>query len=192
MGMRPSGSVTTYRGNLLPAFDGIGEEAKYFNVQLTYKENEMGGVMALNQPEKGNYRLILMTAFGMPIFDFSISRDSFIVNSCMEKMNKKVVLNILEKDFRSILMLNIPDKFNARLYSSTNAKLKSYIGYGVNADDGECDYLLYPRDNNYVRNIQNGGAIKRMNATFDEQVITIKHPKLNLQIVMTEIKQEQE
>ena len=187
MNMRPAGAITTYRGNLLPAFDAV-DEARYYNVQLTFKENEMGGILALNQPEKGTFRLIMMTAFGMPMFDFSISRDSFIVNSCMEQMNKKVVLNILEKDFRSLLMLNLPNKFNAVYYR--NNRLKDYAGYSINADDGEFNFLLYPRNGGYVRNIQNGGSIKRMNATFDDQVVTINHPKLGLQMVMTMMSQE--
>lgn len=184
--MRPATSVKIHRGNLMPAFDRL-ETAKYYTAQIDFKENSMSGILALTKESEGQFRMVMMTTFGITLFDFSISRDSFIVNSCMEQMNKKVVLNILEKDFRSIFMLNVPEQFSARYYK--NPQKPNWIGYGVNADDGECDYLIYPRETGFVRNIQNGGSIKRMNAVFDEQVVTIHHPKLKLKLVLTEMQQ---
>lgn len=187
--MRPTSSVKVSRGNLMPAFDQL-QEAKYYTAQIDFKENSMPGIMAMTKEDTGKFRIVMMTTFGMSLFDFSVSRDSFVVNSCMEQMNKKVVLKILEKDFRSLLMLNVPEQpkqFSARYYA--NPKKTNWVGYGVNADDGECDFLIYPREGGFVRNIQNGGAIKRMNAVFDEQVVTIQHPKLKLKMVMTAIEE---
>ena len=103
----------------------------------------------------------------------------------MEQMNKKTVLGILEKDFRTILMLNVPEKFSARLYRN-NAR-KDCMGYGVNADDGECDFIVYAQGKDFVRRVQNGGVIKRMDAVFDDRVVTLQHPKLGLKIVLTAI-----
>lgn len=182
--MQPVSPALMSRGSLLPAFDRM-TQPKNFYCEISFKEKQMAGVMSMNQEEKGRYRVLLLSTFGPAIFDFTISRDSFIVNSCMEQMNKKVVLNLLEKDLRAVLMLNIPDKFRARFYR-TNVH-PDWMGYGVNADDGECDYLIRPQGAGFVRTVQNGGAVKRMNATFDEQVITITHPKLGLTITAKEL-----
>ncbi len=184
--MRPATSVKIHRGNLMPAFDHL-DSAKYYSAQIDFKENSMSGILALTKESEGRFRMVMMTTFGVSLFDFSVSRDSFIVNSCMEQMNKKVVLNILEKDFRSLFMLNVPEHFSAIYYK--NSQKPDWIGYGVKADDGECDYLIYPKGTNFVRNIQNGCCIKRMNAVFDEQVVTIHHPKLKLKLILTELQQ---
>ena len=182
--MRPATSVKMQRNSLMPVFDHL-EEAKFYSTQIDFKENSMAGILAVTKESDGHFRMVLMTAFGMTLFDFSLSRDSFIVNSCVEQMNKKMVLNLLEKDFRSLFMLNVPNEFKAVYYR--NKEKQNWIGYSVKADDGECNYLIYPRENNFVRNIQNGCFIKRMRAVLDEQVITIYHPKLKLKLVMTEM-----
>lgn len=187
--MQVVSSVSLSRGTLMPVFDNITEPV-YYTAQLDYQKTEetgvsMMGILAMTQEAKGSYRLVMMSSFGVTLFDFSISRDSFVVNSCMDQMNKKVVLGILEKDFRTILMLNVPEKMKGRLYR-TNSK-PDWLGYGINADDGECDYLIEPNGISFKRTIQNGGPIKRMTAVFDEDVVTIQHPKLGLKIIMTKM-----
>ena len=50
------------------------------------------------------YRVIFTTEVGIKLFDFEISKDSFTVHYCLDKLNKKPVLKILEKDFRTLLL----------------------------------------------------------------------------------------
>ncbi|MBR5694798.1 MAG: hypothetical protein IKX43_00990 [Paludibacteraceae bacterium] len=187
-GLRPTTSVKMHRSNLMPVFDEY-EAARYYSAQVDFKENSLTGVLALSREAQDprKFRLIMMTQFGVPIFDFSVSRDSFIVNSCMEQLNKKVVLNILKRDFRSILMVDVPEEFPGTVYMPTRGQAR--WGYSVTTKEGGNNYMFYTKDNGFVRIIQNGGLLKRMNAVFDEQVITVEHPKLKLKMVLTLIPQ---
>ena len=59
----------------------------------------------------------------------------------------------------------------------------------MNTKSGGNNYMFYTKDQGYVHIIQNGSFLKKMNAVFDEQVITIEHPKLSLKMVLTLIPQ---
>ncbi len=184
-GMRPTTSVKMYRSNLMPVYDEY-ETARYYTAEVSFKDKNMTGIMALSREAENprRFRMIMMTPFGIPMFDFSLSRDSFIVNSCMEQMNKKVVLNLLEKDFKSLLMLDVPEKFPATVYMPFRES-KSKWGYSVTTKSGANNYILYEKETGFLRVIQNGGAIKRMNAYFNEQQAIIQHPKLGFKMVLT-------
>ena len=191
-GMTPSGSVVVPRSNLLPAFDSL-PESRYYTAQIDYKDNSMMGVLGMTEEKPGHYRMVMMTTFGMTLFDFTISQTEFIVNSCMEQMNKKMVLKILEKDFRSVLMLNLKNKIKGVLYQVAHHKeLKGEdgqtivsAGYRLKADDGRANYLVVAKDGEWVRMIENGSSITRMSAVFNDDIVTIEHPKLGLKMVMT-------
>lgn len=190
-GMRPTTSVKMHRSNLMPVYDEY-EAARYYTAEVSFKDNNMTGIMALSREAENprRFRMIMMTPFGIPLFDFSLSRDSFIVNSCMEQMNKKVVLNLLEKDFKSLLMLDVPEDFPGVVYMPVKAT-KGKWGYSVNTRTGGNNYIIYEKEVGFLRVIQNGGAIKRMNAWFDEQKATIEHPKLGFKMTLTLMPQEE-
>lgn len=187
-GLRPTTSVKMHRSNLMPVFDEY-EAARYYSAQVDFKENSLTGVLALSREAQDprKFRLIMMTQFGVPIFDFSVSQDSFIVNSCMEQLKKKVVMKILERDFKSILMVDVPEDFPGTVYMPLKGQAR--WGYSVNTKSGGNNYMFYTKDQGYVHIIQNGSFLKKMNAVFDEQVITIEHPKLGLKMVLTLIPQ---
>lgn len=183
-GMRPTTSVKMHRSNLMPVYDEY-EAARYYTAQVDFKDKSMTGILALSREAENprKFRMIMMTPFGIPLFDFSISRDSFIVNSCIEQMNKKIVLNMLEKDFKTLLMLDVPETFPGVVYMPLKPCGK--WGYSVNTKNGGNNYILYEKEVGFLRVIQNGGAIKRMNAYFDEQKATIDHPKLHFKMTLT-------
>lgn len=187
MGMRPTISVSTYRSNLMPVFDSLAAPL-YFTADVTFKENNLSGMLAMTEEGNRAYRIVMMTTFGMQIFDFSISRDSFIVHSCMEQLNKKVILNLLRDDFRSILMLDVPDQFKCLLYQ-TPANSQRW-GCSLRTKNGEYNYLLYPNGTNYIRMVGRGSGLKGMIGVFDEDVVMIEHAKLGLKINLKQIKQE--
>ncbi len=184
LGLQPTTPVHMHRANLYPVFDDY-ETARYYSAQVDFKEKSVTGILALSREAQDprKFRMIMMTPFGIPIFDFSISRDSFIVNSCMEQLNKKSVLKLLENDFKSLLMVDVPEDFSGAIFLPPKGNER--WGYSVTTKNGGNNYLFYHQDNGLVHIIQNGTGLKKMNAVFDNQVITIEHPKLKLRLVMT-------
>lgn len=49
-------------------------------------------------------RIAGSTWFGMSLFDVSFSDGVFAVNSCVEFMNRKRIIRLLEKDFRTVFI----------------------------------------------------------------------------------------
>lgn len=184
LGLQPTTPVHMHRANLYPVFDDY-ETARYYSAQVDFKEKSITGILALSREaqEPRKFRMVMMTPFGIPIFDLSISRDSFIVNSCIEQLNKKSVLNLLERDFKSLLMVDVPEDFPGAIYLPPKGSER--WGYSVTTKEGGNNYLFYHKGNGIVHVIQNGSGIKKMNAVFDNQVITIEHPKLKLRLVMS-------
>lgn len=185
MGMRPTITVSTYRSNLMPVFDELSEPI-YFTADVTFKENTLSGMLAMSKEDSNTYRIVMMTTFGMQIFDFSLSSDSFVVHSCMEQLNRKVILNILKDDFRSILMLDVPQQFKCLLYQ-TPANSQRW-GCSLRTKNGEYNYLLYPKGTEFVRMVGRGSGLKQMIGVFDEEMVMIEHPKLGLKINLKQIK----
>ena len=62
------------------------------------------------------------------LFDFSLHRDTFIVNSCMEPMRKKKMLKILETDFKNLFLKS--EKARIKKKSSTFEQRISGKGFG--------------------------------------------------------------
>lgn len=183
-GMRPTTSVKMHRSNLMPVYDEY-DAARYYMAQVDFKDKNLSGILALSKESDAprRFRMVMMTPFGVPLFDFSLSQDSFIVNSCVEQMNKKIVLNMLERDFKALLMLDVPETFPGVVYMPV--KPNGRWGYSVNTRKGGNNYILYERENGLLRVIQNGGALKRMNAAFDSQSAVIDHPKLGFKMTLT-------
>ena len=50
--------------------------------------------------------MVLTTDFGNKLLDFEISENSFKVNFIVDNLNKKLIINTLENDFRTLLQVN--------------------------------------------------------------------------------------
>lgn len=63
----------------------------------------LSGLLIIKSLKEDNYRLVFTTEMGLKLFDFEFKDEEFVVHYCMEKLNKKPVLNLLEKDFSLML-----------------------------------------------------------------------------------------
>lgn len=83
------------------------------NKDYVYKANidvygrSFGGLFIVKKISALNHRVVFTTEMGNTIFDFSFFNDEFKVNYIIEDLNKKILLNILEKDFRVLIREHI-------------------------------------------------------------------------------------
>jgi len=68
--------------------------------------NELSGIFIAKRINDSVHRLVLTTDFGNTLLDFEVSENSFKVNSIMDNLNKKIILNTLRDDFRTLLQVN--------------------------------------------------------------------------------------
>ena len=87
--------VTGEATALPPILQAEAQSQKY-NLQLDFMKHHFSGMLIVRQMPDNEIRILGSTYFGLSLFDFSLHRDTFIVNSCMEPMRKKKMLKILD------------------------------------------------------------------------------------------------
>jgi hypothetical protein len=68
--------------------------------------NKMGGIFIAKRVNDSIHRMVLTTDFGNKLLDFEISENSFKVNFIIDNLDKKIIINTLRDDFRTLLQVN--------------------------------------------------------------------------------------
>lgn len=78
----------------------IDSKGQKYNLSLNFRKTNLSGFLIVRKMETNEIRIVGVTQFGLSLFDFGILDDKWQVYSCIEPMNKKKVLNLLESDFK--------------------------------------------------------------------------------------------
>mgnify|MGYP000433413488 FL=1 len=79
------------------------EKDYVYKAKINVYNNYFGGVFIVKKIADSNHRIVFTTEMGAKIFDFSFYKDEFKVNYIIDELNKKILLNVLEKDFRVLV-----------------------------------------------------------------------------------------
>jgi hypothetical protein len=111
----------------------------------------LSGLLVVKSQGVNDYRLVFMTEMGVKLFDFEFAGDDFKVHHCIEQMNKKPVLKLLEKDFTLMLGRNLP----ASQVLTDPAKDKETGGETIfYSRDKEVVYYTYDKQSRQVSSIK--------------------------------------
>ncbi len=70
---------------------------------LKFGKREMSGIMVAKPLADGSYRTLGTTIFGMTVFDMTVSKDSYTMNSCAEFLENKAFASFLANKIRKAL-----------------------------------------------------------------------------------------
>lgn len=104
-----------------------------YKAKITINKNKFGGILILKKIKENQHRVVFTTEFGNKIFDFEFTTNEFKVNYILDKIDKKIIINALKKDFHllvheSNLIETMYLKGNETLYqSSLNKKYNYYF-----------------------------------------------------------------
>ncbi len=79
------------------------------SVDYVYKANidvfdtSFGGILVLKKLGPAAHRIAFTTEMGNTLFDFSFSKDQFTVNRIVKDLDRKILINILRKDFTALI-----------------------------------------------------------------------------------------
>ena len=62
-----------------------------------------GGILIIKKVEEDTHRVVFTTEFGNKIFDFLYEGDNFTKNFLIEDLDKKIIVNTLQKDFKLLI-----------------------------------------------------------------------------------------
>ncbi len=90
-----------------------------YNGHINVVGNHLSGLLLFKQTGIDSIRVVFSTEMGIKFFDFEFTPSGFKVIYCIDKLNKKVVLNQLEKDLGLLLFQNL-NKNNINYYKGDN------------------------------------------------------------------------
>ena len=163
-----------------------------FKAKMNYSDKfEMGGMLVLKQTSAGNYRTILLTKFGLTLFDFEFGEQGFIVHKAFEQMNKKIFLKVIENDMELLL---------TRYYKGCNASFfvkdplahnKIEIENVVKAKMNKKMHYFVQTDDKKLLEMHQGKAVSIFLSNYKETIphsIQIQHHNFPLSMDLTLLK----
>ena len=90
---------TTYEAPYFsnPAIDYV------YKANITAYGNELSGIFIAKKINETTHRVVFTTEFGNKLLDFEISENYFKVNTIVDELNRKILINTLKTDFRLLL-----------------------------------------------------------------------------------------
>jgi len=169
---------------LNPYFSDSSKDYVY-KANIEVYDNTFGGIFIVKKISETGHRIVFTTEMGNKLFDFSFNGNDFKVNYILEELDRKILINILEKDFRVLITdnLKILETYNSR-------SDKDVYKVSINGNT----YYYYKKE--YLNKIVNTKAGKEKilfrfskisNNIADE--IEVKHNNIKLKINLKSINQ---
>lgn len=154
-----------------------------YKAQIAIKDNNFGGILIIKKINSEEYRVVFTTEMGNKLFDFSYVGDDFKVNSILNEMDKKILINLLKKDFKVLIEEN-PLRLNS--FMSGNDKV-------VQAKLYSKDHFYFYKENSLEKIVKTKNGKENTQFIFSEihtniaNNIQILHNKINLEISLVKI-----
>jgi hypothetical protein len=88
-----------------PYFSDLAKDYVY-KAQITFAQKSFGGIFVVKKLGQKHHRVVFTTEMGNKILDFSFIENEFKINFILKKINKKVFINLLKKDFFALINEN--------------------------------------------------------------------------------------
>lgn len=112
----------------LPPIVEVDSLSQKYNIQIDFMKHHFSGLLIVRKMDDHEIRILSSSYFGMSLFDFSFLNDKFIINSCLEPLRKKKILNLLEMDFKNVFLTGKSSKRKEK--SAIFEKRTSGKGFG--------------------------------------------------------------
>lgn len=160
-----------------------GTQDYVYKADIKLYKKSFSGIFVAKKLGENHHRVVFTTEMGNKIFDFSFEGDDFEINHILPDMNKKIVLNLLQEDFRTLLKekLRIEDSF-----SSESALVYKTTLYGI-------AYYFYSTSGQLEKIVKAKGSNPKVSYNFSEindanaKNIQILHHNVKLSIVLKAI-----
>lgn len=123
--------------NFTPEFLINSSKEKSFRMSIEAYGEIFGGIVVCKKLDPNHYRFAFLNEFGGKILDFELENQEMRVNYVMEHLDKKIILNMLRKDFN--LLFNesneITQMFESDEYSVLQSKLNKRPVYYFTKND---------------------------------------------------------
>ncbi len=138
---------TADSAELTPIFKGVNK-AQIYRAGMKFKDFEFGGQLVFRQMKEDVFRVVIMSEIGVKFLDIELTPTERIVHQINEQINRPLVLNVLESDFRLLLMNDI-QSYKSSTKKNVNHKTiyklkkrgKGKRFYYINDETGKLDNI---------------------------------------------------
>lgn len=74
-----------------------------YKAKIDVFDTSFGGILVVKKLGPASHRIAFTTEMGNTLFDFSFIEDHFTVNSILKDLDRKILINILRKDFTALI-----------------------------------------------------------------------------------------
>ena len=82
-----------------PAFHEAYKPILY-RANMKFKDFEFGGLLAIRQMDNSVFRIALLSEVGIKLMDMELQPQKRILHQCNPKLNRPILLKVIENDFR--------------------------------------------------------------------------------------------
>ena len=183
---RKTESLLVDRVDFYPFFPST-DTTHLFNMQIDFRKNHFSGLLLIKSLQPDVYRIVFTTHFGMSVFDLEFNKGDFRIFYCIDALNKKNVINLLENDFRTLLFLNLETVQNfPKIYSNKkNPALEIY--------SKDKFYYLKDKENETLLAIEAPHFFSSLSYSFTDYVdqfpsiIRIRHSRIGIRMQLEKI-----
>ncbi len=164
-----------------PYFSNLNQDYIY-KANIEVYDNTFGGLFIVKKIAEQHHRIVFTTEMGNKLFDFTFNNEDFKVNYILEDLDKKILINILKKDFRVLITENLK---TTKAYALTKETIKK-----TSLNNKDYYYFENPEISKVIR-VNNGK--EKVRFLFSEindniaQKIVILHSNIKLKINLKSI-----
>lgn len=109
-----------------PYFSDMDRDYVY-KAKITFADKSFGGLFVVKKLGADQHRVVFTTEMGNKLLDFSFEGSAFKVNYILEEMNRKILINLLRKDFY-ILIHERPTVLQQYIKQDGSTLLEAKVG----------------------------------------------------------------
>lgn len=157
-----------------------------YDMTIQYKNNLNSGILAVAFDSSGYYRLVFLNKAGPKLLDLVFTPDNMNVINIIKAFDKKILLNILEKDFRMLFDPMVIQKQKDYIDQSTGNKV-------VKLDAGQPYYYMISPVSQiiYVHRAKGKRSIVEMKLEYMQkdcpETIEIQHNRIPLSLQLKKL-----
>ena len=157
-----------------------------YKANISVYGNELSGIFIAKKINESTHRVVFTTEFGNKLLDFEISENDFKINSIVDELNKKILINTLKTDFRLLLKKHylVNEEFENQTFNVFKSEDKNKFNYLF---ESKTDSKLTKIVRSSKRKEKFSIIFTTENNTFAQNIV-IKHESIKLKIELNYLK----
>ncbi|MFS4466562.1 hypothetical protein [Maribacter sp. 2210JD10-5] len=96
----------TFQTKILNPYFSNTDEDYVYKAKINVFKKTFGGILIIKKIEHNAHRVVFTTEMGNSLFDFSFEGNDFKVNRILKEMDKKILIDVLQNDFKALITEN--------------------------------------------------------------------------------------